>query len=122
MTPTSQTVAENETAVFSCSIDAGNLRWYVDGNPIDSNGNPDFIPSNYPSDGEPPVHTLSIVARCDYNGARVECFALFLNPTGNMMSGEVNLTIQGIHVRSWYIYCFNLPIKFYMAWFAIHVL
>ena len=105
--PTPQTVAENETAEFRCSIDTGVLQeelvqsWFWNDSAVDSLvGNQDFNQTFPPaSDGGPRVHTLFIVARCDYNGTTVECFALFSNNTDSnmthMRSGEVTLTIQG---------------------------
>ena len=92
----SQTVAENETAVFNCSIDAGVQHWFVNGSEVDSNSNPDFHTTSAPaSGGGPPVHTLSIVARCDYNGIRVECHARFPNMESEDLVSCATLTIQG---------------------------
>ena len=80
--------------MFRCRIDAGVQIWVVNGSGVDSNGNPDFNQMSTPvSDGGPPVHTLSIVARCVYSGTSVECFANDMEL--NNGSGEVTLTIQG---------------------------
>ena len=102
--PTPQTVAENETAEFRCSIDAGVLQpelvpsWFWNDSALDSLAASQDFDQTFPpaSDGGPRVYMLSIVARCDYNGTSVECFALFSNHTElNMGSGVANLTIQG---------------------------
>ena len=76
--------------MFRCRV-RGVQSWVV--RVVDSQKNPEFNKScTTASDGGPDVHTLSIVARSDYNGTRIECYT-HVNTDVDMSTAT--LTIQG---------------------------
>ena len=75
--PKSQQVSVGDSATFRCRHQsADTIRWRVDHTLITANPSPDITPTTVREGGHV-VHTLTIVARPEYNGTVVECVAMF---------------------------------------------
>ena len=96
--PESRTVFLDQSAEFTCETVGGNLVWVVDGTQRGVHSDDvrsDLGVLEIDTDGGTTLGTLTIPARTDYNGTRVQCAVLTLD--GSVQSENATMTIQGIH-------------------------
>ena len=97
--PESKVVFLDQSAVFTCETADGSLVWVVNGTQRDVHPpgiRNDLIISEIPTEGDNKQETLTIPARAEYNGTRVQCAVLTFG--GSALSDNVTMTIQGIAV------------------------
>ena len=83
--------------MFTCETVGGVLIWVVNGTQrelIDPEIRRDLMISETINDGGSTVETLTIPARAEYNGTRVQCLVLSLS--GSDLSENATMMIQGI--------------------------
>ena len=96
--PESTTVFLNQRAVFTCETRGGITSWRVNGTQreILLHEIPgDLNVSEISTPGGSTVENLTIPARAQYNGTRVQCLSLIIG-VSFVESDNVTLTIQGI--------------------------
>ena len=97
--PNSTTVFLNQSAVFTCETNGGITSWRLNGTqreilPLDIRSDL-VVPEERTTPEGTTVHTLTILARAQYNGTRVQCVSgLFGGPV--VESDNATLTIQGV--------------------------
>ena len=94
--PDSKVVFLDQSAVFTCEVAGGTLVWVVNGtqrevHPAEIRS--DLVVSET-FDGSSTLETLTIPARVEYNGTRVQC-AVFTLIGGSDQSESVTMRIQG---------------------------
>ena len=97
--PESKVVYLNQSAVFTCETIGGTLEWIVNGTKRDVHSEEirnDLIISEIPTEGDSKRETLTIPARAEYNGTRVQCAVFTFG--GSALSENVTMTIQGIYI------------------------
>ena len=105
--PENTTVFLNQPAVFTCETRGGITLWRVNGTqrelllPI----LPDLVLSGEGT----AVQTLTIPARAQYNGTRVQCLSVIYGGP-SMESDNVTLTIQGISSLHLQLFANLLPV------------
>ena len=96
--PESKVVFLNQSAVFTCETVGGALSWIVNGTQrevIDPEIRRDLVISEETvNDGGSTEQNLTIPARAEYNGTRVQC--VVLSPSGSDQSENATMIIQGI--------------------------
>ena len=96
--PESTVVFLDQSAVFTCEIVGGTLSWVVNG--MQREVLPDeirrdlMISEETVNDGGHIVEDLTIPARAEYNGTRVQCLVFSLS--GSDQSENATMIIQGI--------------------------
>ena len=96
--PESTVVFLNQSAVFTCETVGGALSWVVNGTQREVL--PDeirrdlMIISETINDGGSTVQSLTIPARAEYNGTRVQCLVFSLSGSADL-SENATLLIQG---------------------------
>lgn len=94
--PRSQQVSNGDSATFRCHHQsADTIRWRVDHALITANPSPDITPTIV-REGDHIVHTLTIVARPEYNGTVVECVAMFDDHTPDEQTAPAVLHVLGM--------------------------
>ena len=102
-------------AVFRCRHStADTIGWIVNGSSVGQNPSPDIIPSTITDDDGTLVHTLTIIARPEYNGTEVECVAVFFDGSPKEDTPSVTLTIIDGRLSMNCYKCPNRP----MWWFT----
>ena len=94
--PESTVVFLDQSAVFTCETVGGSLIWVVNGTQrelIDPEIRRELAISESFNDGGSTVEELTIPARTEYNGTRVQCLVLSLS--GSDQSENATLLIQG---------------------------
>ena len=94
--PESTVVFLDQSAVFTCETVGGILSWVVNGTQreiIDPEIRRDLAISETNIDGGRTVEELTIPARAEYNGTRVQCLVFSLS--GSDQSENATLLIQG---------------------------
>ena len=94
--PESTVVFLDQSAVFTCETVDGALSWVVNGTQrevIDPEIRRDLMISEIITDGGHTVENLTIPARAEYNGTRVQCLVFSLS--GSDQSENATLLIQG---------------------------
>ena len=84
--------------MFTCETVGGVLGWIVNGKQRDVHSEEirsDLIISEIPTEGDSKRETLTIPARAEYNGTRVQCAVFTFG--GSALSDNATMTIQGIH-------------------------
>ena len=95
--PESRVVFLGQSAVFTCETVGGTLAWVVNGTQRDVHSEEirnDLIISEMPTEGDSKQETLTIPARTEYNGTRVQCAVFTFG--GSALSENATLRIQGI--------------------------
>ena len=95
--PESRVVFLDQSAVFTCETVGGTLGWIVNGTQRDVHPpeiRRDLIISEISTEGGSKQETLTIPARAEYNGTRVQCAVLTFG--GSAQSENASLRIQGI--------------------------
>ena len=95
--PESRVVFLDQSAVFTCETVGGILGWVVNGTLRDFHSEEicnDLIISEISTEGGSKLETLTIPARAEYNGTRVQCAVLTFG--GSDQSENATLIIQGI--------------------------
>ena len=95
--PESTVVFLDQSAVFTCETVDGTLSWAVNGTQrelIDLEIRRDLVTSEIINDGGSSVEELTIPARAEYNGTRVQCLVFSLS--GSDQSENATMIIQGI--------------------------
>ena len=95
--PESRVVFLDQSAVFTCETVGGTLAWVVNGTQRDVHSEEirnDLIISELPTEGDSKLETLTIPARTEYIGTRVQCAVLTFG--GSALSENATLRIQGI--------------------------
>ena len=95
--PESRVVFLDQSAVFTCETVGGSLVWVVNGtqrvvHPPETHR--DLVVSETIIDGGTTLENLTIPARAEYNGTRVQCAVLTFG--GSALSDNATLKIQGI--------------------------
>ena len=83
--------------MFTCETVGRTLAWVVNGTQRDVHSEEirnDLIISEISTEGDSKLETLTIPARTEYNGTRVQCAVLTFG--GSARSENVTLRIQGI--------------------------
>ena len=95
--PESTTVFLNQSAVFTCETRGGATLWRVNGTQRELLPDilRDLVISEITTPERTTVQTLTIPARAQYNGTRVQCVSL-VHGGSSVESDNVTLTIQGI--------------------------
>lgn len=102
--PVSQDVPIGSEAVFRCRHPtADTIRWRVDDAFLGRNPPPDITPRTERNDEGILVDVLTIVARAQYNGTKVECVAQFDNGTPDEQTFPVLLT--GKYYHNYTLFC-----------------
>ena len=95
--PESRVVFLDQSAVFTCETVGGILNWVVNGTLRYFHSEEirnDLIISEISTEGGSTLETLTIPARAEYNGTRVQCAVLTFG--GSDQSENATLSIQGI--------------------------
>ena len=95
--PESIVVFLNQSAVFTCETDDGTLSWIVNGTQRETLSDEiisNLVISRTVNDGGRTEQDLTIPARAEYNGTRVQCLVLSLS--GSDQSENATMIIQGI--------------------------
>ena len=95
--PESRVVFLDQSAVFTCETVGGTMAWIVNGTQREVHPpeiRRDLVVSEIPTEGGSKLETLTIPARAEYNGTRVQCAVLTFG--GSDQSKNVTLSIQGI--------------------------
>ena len=96
--PESRVVFLDQSAVFTCETVGGTLVWVVNGTQREVHSDDirgDLVVSETIIDGGTTLETLTIPARAEYNGTRVQCFVgIFGGST--VQSETATMRIQGI--------------------------
>lgn len=94
--PQSQQVSIGDTATFRCRhASADVIRWRVDHVFVSANPSTDITPDTV-REGNHIVHTLTIVARQEYDGTEVECVARFDDHSPDEQTSPAILHILGM--------------------------
>ena len=94
--PQSQLVSVGDTATFRCRHGSADvIRWRVDQVLISADPSTDITP-DIVREGDHIVHTLTIVARREYNGTEVECVARFDDHSPDEQTAPAILHILGM--------------------------
>ena len=94
--PESTVVFLDQSAVFTCETVGGTLSWIVNGTQrevLPDEIRRDLIISTTINDGGRTAGDLTIPARAEYNGTRVQCLVLSLNASDQ--SENATMIIQG---------------------------
>ena len=97
VSPERRVVFLDQSAVFTCEAVGGTLAWVVNGTQRDVHPpeiHRDLIISEISTEGGSKLETLTIPARTEYNGTRVQCAVLTFG--GSALSENATLRIQGI--------------------------
>ena len=101
--PNSTTVFLNQSAVFTCETDGGLAGWRLNGTILEDLSpeiHDDLEVSTLNTAQGSRVENLTIRARAEYNGTRVQCLVIvFGSPSVN--SRSANLKIQGEMITSY---------------------
>ena len=95
--PESRVVFLDQSAVFTCGTVGGILSWIVNGTQREVHPaeiRRDLVVSETITDDDTTLGTLTIPARAEYNGTRVQCAVLTFG--GSAQSENATLRIQGI--------------------------
>ena len=96
--PESRVVFLDQSAVFTCETVGGILVWVVNGTQREVHPaeiRRDLVLTETITDDDTTLKTLTIPARAEYNGTRVQCFVgIFGGST--VLSNNATLSIQGI--------------------------
>ena len=95
--PESRVVFLDQSAVFTCETVGGILAWIVNGTQRDVHPpeiRRDLVVSETITDDGTILETLTIPARAEYNGTRVQCAVFTFG--GSDQSENATLRIQGI--------------------------
>ena len=95
--PKSRVVYLDQSAVFTCKTVGGTLAWIVNGTQREVHPpeiRRDLVVSEIIIDGGITAGTLTIPARAEYNGTRVQCAVFTFG--GSAQSENATMTIQGI--------------------------
>ena len=107
--PESTTVFPNKSAVFTCETNGGTTSWRVNGTQREillPEIRSDLVVSEITNPEGHSVHTLTIPARAQYNGTKVQVLSLIIG--GPLVeSDNATLTIQGI--SSLHLQLFAIP-------------
>ena len=99
--PENATVFLNRSAVFTCHTGGGTTLWNVNGTQRETfppEIRIDLVVSEITTPEGTTEETLTIPARAQYNGTRVQCLSLVLG--GSFAeSNNATLTIQGFNVK-----------------------
>ena len=102
--PESRVVFLDQSAVFTCETAGGTLSWIINGTQREIHLDDirrDLVVIETIIDGGITAGTLTIPARTEYNGTRVQCAVLTFG--GSAQSENVTMTIQGIcHMTAQY--------------------
>ena len=79
--------------MFTCETVGGALSWVVNGTQREVLALDDLVISETLNDGGSTVETLTIPARAEYNGTRVQCLVFSLS--GSDLSENATMIIQG---------------------------
>ena len=96
--PESTTVFLNRSAVFTCETRGGTTLWRVNGTQRETllpDIRIDLVVSEITTPEGHSVQTLTIPARAQYNGTKVQCLSLIIDGS-RAESDNATLTIQGI--------------------------
>ena len=97
--PESRVVYLGQSAVFTCETVGGTLVWVVNGTQREVHPaeiSRDLVMSETITDDDTTLETLTIPARAEYNGTRVQCFVTIFGGS-TVKSDNTTLTIQGIY-------------------------
>ena len=95
--PESRVVFLDQSAVFTCETVGGTLVWIVNGTQREVHPaeiRRDLVVSETITDDDTTLGTLTIPARAEYNGTRVQCAVLTFG--GSDQSENATMRIQGI--------------------------
>ena len=95
----STTVFLGHTSVFVCETDGGLAGWRVNGElltDLPPDVREDLVISETNTAEGTTVESLTIPARAEYNGTRVQC--VVFSPDGSAESENATLVIQGSHI------------------------
>ena len=95
--PESKVVFLGQSAVITCEAVGGTLAWIVNGTQREVHSDDirrDLVVSETIIDGGITLETLTIPARAEYNGTRVQCAVITFG--GSDQSENATLWIQGI--------------------------
>ena len=95
--PESRVVFLDQSAEFTCETVGGILGWIVNGTQREVHSDDirrDLVVTVTIIDGGTLLETLTIPARAEYNGTRVQCAVLTFG--GSALSENATLSIQGI--------------------------
>ena len=96
--PKSRVVFLDQSAVFTCETVGGILAWIVNGTQREVYSDDirrDLVVSEIITDGGTTLETLTIPARAEYNGTRVQCFVGIFGGSA-VHSANATMRIQGI--------------------------
>ena len=97
--PESKIFFLDQSAVFTCEVVGGTLVWVVNGTQREVHPaeiRRDLVVSEIITDDDTTLETLTIPARAEYNGTRVQCAVLTFG--GSDQSDDATMTIQGIAI------------------------
>ena len=100
--PESRVVFLDQSAVFTCVTVDGTLSWIVNGTQREVHSDEirrDLVVSETIIDGGTTLENLTIPARAEYNGTRVQCAVLTFG--GSDQSENATLRIQGSSICSY---------------------
>ena len=110
--PESTTIFLNQSAVFTCETRGGGTLWRVNGTQREillPDIRSDLVVSESATPEGTAVHTLTILARAQYNGTRVQCLSVIIG--GPLVeSDNATLTIQGISSLHLQLFANPLPV------------
>ena len=95
--PESSTVFLNKPAVFTCETRGGTTLWRVNGTQRETFSpdiRSDLVVSEITNPEGTTVETLTIPARAQYNGTKVQCLSVIID-VSRVESDNATLTIQG---------------------------
>ena len=98
--PESMVVLLGQSAVFTCKTVGGTLVWVVNGTQRDVHPpeiRRDLVESETITDDDTTLENLTIPARSEYNGTRVQCFVTIIGGS-TAQSNNATLRIQGINI------------------------
>ena len=92
------TASQTDSATFRCchsgiSSMAVTISWTINGSQVDRFPDHDFNRGSVINENGDTVHTLTILARSEYNGTEVVCVALFRDGSPPESTPPVTLTI-----------------------------
>ena len=94
--PENRVVFLDQSAVFTCEVAGGTLVWVVNGTQREVHPaeiHRDLVLSETITDDDTTLGTLTIPARAEYNGTRVQCAVFTFG--GSDQSENVTMRIQG---------------------------
>ena len=97
--PESRVVFLDQSAVFTCETVGGAPVWVVNGTQREvhpAEMRRDLVVTETITDNDTTLENLTIPARAEYNGTRVQCFVGLYYGGSTVQSGNATMTIQGI--------------------------